>query len=185
MGLGTWQQCSGPAHPPVGSSLPSGAQDPAQSDLGRKGLTLLQGASPEPSTTGWRRAGARKRPGSVRVTGSGRLPSAGPQEASMSHQAEETVCVKARVSGVRDDVQQSLVSKALECQASGSRAATESATNRPAMGGHIGSNGLESENKAEAGAMGGPAPQRRQHGHRGLSEMDRREGLRRLSGDSR
>lgn len=118
-----------------------GAQVPAQSDLG---LPLLQGASPGPSSAGWRKARAR-RPGSVRVTGSGRLPSAGPQEASMSHQAEETACVKARVSSVGDAWEMAaeaggggrgLISKVLECQASGSRAATS----LPAMGEHIGGN---------------------------------------------
>lgn len=51
-----------------------------------------------------------------------------------------------------------LVSKVLECQASGTRAATWSATNLPAMGGPIGGNSLEqSEYRAEAGVMWGPA----------------------------
>lgn len=85
----------------------------------------------------------------------------------MTHQAEEIACVKARMCSAEDAWEmgcrsrgggRGLVSTVFECQASGTRAATWSATNLPAMSGPIGGNSLEqSEYRAEAGAVGGPA----------------------------
>ena len=65
-----------------------------QPSRGQKQPSLLQGGSPGPSTAvGRRRVRAQWRPESVRATGSGRLPSAGPREASVEESPGRRNCM--------------------------------------------------------------------------------------------
>lgn len=129
---------------------------------GRQQPSLPMGSQPGPSF-----AGGEERPKqggqSVRAPGSGRLPSAGPREASMRHQAEDTACVKTRrpvwvtpgrwAAGAGEGAGACMPgSREQGSQWSGFRSAAAGC----ARGGHFGGNSLEGETRVEAGAMGGP-----------------------------